>query len=139
MDFRPIEKEDFDRGYVELLNVLSPSDGLDRKCLEEVVESLGPWHQIWVMESEGQIVATITFLIERKMIRGGSYVLHIEDVIVHPTHQKQGIGRRLIQKARDVADEYSCYKIILDCSEANAPFYEFCHFQRHQIQMALYR
>jgi len=141
MSVRPIEKEDFDRGYIELLNVLSsPSDGLKREWFEGVVESLGPWHQIWVLESiERKMVATITLLVERKMIRGGSHVLHVEDVIVHPDYQKQGIGRQLMKKARDVADEHNCYKIILDCNEANAPFYEFCQFQRHQVQMAWYR
>jgi len=38
----------------------------------------------------------------------------------------------------DTAKEAGCYKIILDCSEDNAPFYEKCGLSRKEIQMVKY-
>jgi glucosamine-phosphate N-acetyltransferase len=139
MEIRPLEKSDYDRGYKTLLNVLAPSDKLDRQWFEDIVSSLDTRHQIWVIVREDTIIAGITLWVERKMIRHGSTVLHIEDVMVLPSQQKQGHGRRLMQKAWEIADLEKCYKIVLDCSEENVPFYEACNLQRHQVQMAWYR
>ena len=38
---------------------------------------------------------------------------------------------------KDVADSLGCYKAILDCSEANIPFYEKCGFDKKGIQMSV--
>jgi hypothetical protein len=37
-----------------------------------------------------------------------------------------------------LARDEGCYKVILDCSEANAAFYERCGFSRKELQLALY-
>lgn len=42
---------------------------------------------------------------------------------------------RLINALADAAKELGCYKVILDCSEANAPFYAKCGFTRKEVQM----
>lgn len=138
---RPIEIKDYDCYYTELLSVLTGAEEdkvLEREVFEDIVRNLGTHHQIWVMERQGRIIATITLIVERKLIHGGSSVLHVEDVIVHPDYQKQGIGRKLIQKAMEVAENEECYKIILDCSDTNASFYEACNFQKKQVQMSWY-
>lgn len=42
---------------------------------------------------------------------------------------------RLIEALIDVAQQQGCYKVILDCSEANQPFYEKCGLIRKEVQM----
>lgn len=42
---------------------------------------------------------------------------------------------RLIAALIDVAKQKGCYKVILDCAEKNAAFYEKCGLTRKEIQM----
>lgn len=42
---------------------------------------------------------------------------------------------RLIAALMDAAGAKGCYKVILDCSEANAPFYEKCGLTKKEVQM----
>jgi hypothetical protein len=42
---------------------------------------------------------------------------------------------RLIEALVDVARQRGCYKVILDCSEANQAFYEKCGLTRKEVQM----
>ena len=39
---------------------------------------------------------------------------------------------------QSVGEQVGCYKVILDCSEGNVPFYERCGFQRKEVQMAVH-
>lgn len=42
---------------------------------------------------------------------------------------------RLIDELLLASKEHGCYKVILDCSEANQPFYEKCGLIRKEVQM----
>jgi len=139
MRIRPLESTDYGKQYVELLNVLTgKEEKISLDAYQEVLDSLNPCHRVLVVEKDNIIIATMTVLMERKFIHGGSKVLHVEDVIVHPLYQKQGIGKKLIQEALRIAVEEHCYKTILDCSRENIPFYESCGFQNKQCQMSVY-
>lgn len=37
-----------------------------------------------------------------------------------------------------IAHESGCYKVILDCSDDNVPFYQKCGLERKGAQMAVY-
>jgi hypothetical protein len=41
----------------------------------------------------------------------------------------------VIEALLEAAREAGCYKVILDCAEANAAFYEKCGLTRKEIQM----
>lgn len=41
----------------------------------------------------------------------------------------------MIEALLDASKAQGCYKVILDCSEANAPFYEKCGLTRKEVQM----
>ena len=136
---RILEISDYDKHYHALLSILTQKkESQSREDFLRFVHSLSNHHQVWVLEDTGRIIATITLLIENKTIHGGSKVLHVEDVIVHPECQRRGLGKKLLQKAIDTAQETKCYKIILDCTPENAPFYEACGFLQKQVQMSLY-
>lgn len=42
---------------------------------------------------------------------------------------------RVIAALVAYADSQGCYKVILDCSDDNATFYEKCGFKRKEVQM----
>ena len=84
------------------------------------------------------IVGASTLLIERKFIRAASSAAHIEDVVVDATVRGQKLGARLVGACAEAARGAGCYKVILDCSEANVPFYEKCGLVRKEVQMVQY-
>lgn len=88
--------------------------------------------------ASSRIVGTATLFKELKFIRGCAACGHIEDVVVDSTYRGKHIGRRLLERLREEALDMGCYKIILDCSEENQPFYEKCGLVRKEIQMVDY-
>lgn len=42
---------------------------------------------------------------------------------------------RMIEALTAIARQAGCYKVILDCAESNAAFYEKCGLVRKEIQM----
>lgn len=136
---RLVQNNDYEKGYCELLSVLTKtSESISKDKFLATLQCLGNQQQIWVFEEDGMIICTMTILMEPKLIHDGSSVLHIEDVIVHPKHQKKGLGKMMMNTAKQIAMENNCYKIILDCTENNRKFYESCGFLSKQIQMSYY-
>ena len=42
---------------------------------------------------------------------------------------------RVIEHLLSHSRQQGCYKVILDCAEANVPFYEKCGFRKKEVQM----
>lgn len=45
---------------------------------------------------------------------------------------------RIIEQLKYIGLKKDCYKIILDCSQKNVPFYEKCGFAVKELQMVMY-
>ncbi|CAL9110774.1 unnamed protein product [Musa textilis] len=88
LQLRRLEISDNGKGFVELLSQLSPATGplsnADFRARFADLAALGDDHLIVVAEDRhtGRIVATGSVFIERKFLRGGGKVGHIEDVVV---------------------------------------------------------
>ena len=140
--FRKIEKSDFYKNYVQLLQHLTTvnPEEITSDKFNTFIENLGDNHTIYVLEDidNHAIIGTITLLIEAKIIHNMGKVAHIEDVVVDPNYRGTNLGKTLVQKVTDIAHEENCYKIILDCSEHNEIFYKKCEFKRKGLQMAQY-
>jgi len=72
------------------------------------------------------IMATSSILIESKFLHCGSKVGHIEDVVVCKESRGTGLGQKIVQHCIDYCRDAGCYKVILDCSNKNVPFYINC-------------
>jgi GNAT superfamily N-acetyltransferase len=94
-------------------------------------------HTALVKRPDDKIVGTASWFIEPKLIHGGSYVGHIEDVAVLEGYEGMGVGRAVVEYAIQQCRVRGCYKVILDCSESNAMFYEKLGFRRHENCMRL--
>lgn len=137
MIVRQMEWQDLEKGLLETLENLSLVGSLSQIEQHIIYEEIkrNPLHLIFVAEEHGKIVGTLTLFIERKFIHRGGLVGHIEDVVVRSGWQGRGIGRKLVEHALDVAKQAGCYKVILDCNESNAPFYEKLGFRKYEVCM----
>jgi glucosamine-phosphate N-acetyltransferase len=128
---RPIKKTDLDNSFFSLLAQLSgevTSYDVDHLWNEYMKN---PNHITFVNEikeagKKTRIIATSSVLIESKFLHCGSFVGHIEDVVVDKDIRGTGAGNKIIEHCIDYCRDAGCYKVILDCSNDNVPFYINC-------------
>jgi glucosamine-phosphate N-acetyltransferase len=138
---REIQQADLQKGFFQTLSNLATlgriRDDLEqaKKILQEIKSY--PLYKIFVAvkNDDGEIVGSITLLIEQKFIHDGGKSGHIEDVVTRREYEGMGVGSALVSTALAFAKEKNCYKVILDCSEKNVPFYEKIGFRRNEISM----
>lgn len=140
LHFRKLCTNDYQYGYLELLNELSPFDynKIDYNNFYNHFCKVPDNHEIYVLYNGNELVASGTLLIESKFIHGLSYVSHIEDIVVKSTYRGKGIGKYLITKLLDISKKIGCYKAILNCSKINVNFYEKCGLQMKEVEMVKY-
>ncbi|XP_020089653.1 probable glucosamine 6-phosphate N-acetyltransferase 2 [Ananas comosus] len=143
LPIRRLEISDHAKGFVELLGQLSPCPALSADDFRDrfgELAALGDDHLVCVAEDprSGRIVATGSVFVERKFLRGGGKVGHVEDVVVDAAARGLGLGHRVLRYLSDYAKAAGCYKVILDCTPELKGFYEKCGFEERNIQMALY-
>lgn len=134
---RPLTQEDLrdDSGFYDTLESLSQVRPISAEKAREIFARTAAHTVVLVAVCDGHIVGTTTVFFEPMFIHGGSLVAHIHNVATRKGFEGQGIGRALIAHAVTHAQARSCYKVNLECSEQNVPFYEKCGFHRHEIAM----
>jgi len=139
MIIRPMVVDDLYRGYLTVLESLSPVE-LRLPEAVQIFQLLPPEINIFVVVDEDNrstVVGTITVLLEKKFIHRGGVVGHIEDVAVHHDYQKEGVGSKLVNHAIEFCKSNGCYKIILDCRETLCSYYERFGFRKNETGMRL--
>jgi len=134
---RQIQENDLFQGFLESLDSLRKTSDLEEDNAKLVLKKIrsNQNHVIMVADLDGQIVGSITLLIEPKFIHQGGLVGHIEDVVVRSELQGKGIGENLVNAALEYAKNHGCYKTILDCDGNVKPFYEKIGFKRNSNAM----
>jgi GNAT superfamily N-acetyltransferase len=90
-----------------------------------------PGSQIFLGETEGQLVATCTLVVIPNLTRGGIPYALIENVVTHSDHRKLGHGQHLLRHASQAAWAAGCYKIMLltgSTDPATHAFYQSAGF-----------
>ena len=128
---RERKRVDLDDAFFSLLAQLSGEVTLYNRDMLWNEYTKNPNHITFVDEVKevgkpASIVATSSILIESKFLHCGSKVGHIEDVVVDKDARGSGLGQKIIQHCIDYARDAGCYKVILDCSNKNVPFYINC-------------
>eukprot|EP01113_Clastostelium_recurvatum_P011584 TRINITY_DN1591_c0_g1_i4.p1 TRINITY_DN1591_c0_g1~~TRINITY_DN1591_c0_g1_i4.p1 ORF type:complete len:180 (-),score=33.25 TRINITY_DN1591_c0_g1_i4:405-920(-) len=145
--WRPLQINDYAKGFCSLLAQLTDITGLTKEAYEarwnemaKANDALGPTYHVVVCEdlNTKKLVACGTLLVERKFIRNGGLCGHIEDIVVDASVRGKSLGLHLINNLKEIGRKAGCYKLILDCSDKNVPFYERCGFTKKELMMALY-
>ena len=133
---REMTEADLGAGFLDALGALSEvrlTLAQARAVFAELAPNLRTYVAVW----QGRVVGTTRLLVERKFIHGGGLVGHIEDVAVAPAYQHRGVGSALVGHAVAEARRSGCYKVILDCSDELAPFYERLGFRPYNRGLRL--
>lgn len=140
LEIREVCVSDYFAGHLELLSQLSLCNKkeIDYYEYEKFISSLNDNHKIFVIVDNFCIIATGTIIIEQKLIHNMGKVGHIEDIVVSEEYRGKKIGSIIINKLVEVATDFGCYKIILDCAEDKRIFYEKLGFETKNIQMSKY-
>jgi glucosamine-phosphate N-acetyltransferase len=133
---RQMYRKDLDNNFLETLSALKPTTlTLDR--LKHIHSKRVNIVKTFVAIKDYKVVGTVSLLLEQKFINDGGICGHIEDMSVHKDHQKQGIGKALIEFAVEYARKKKAYKIILDCADDKVGFYMSCGFVIWQNSMRI--
>ena len=129
--------------YIQLLSSLTKTEKLSNDFFLKKVEEISNMGEIIVCyfldnRHKINIIGSGTIIYEPKIIHGGKYVGHIEDIIVSEQNRNKGIARSILTELKKLAYRKDCYKVILDCSEENRSFYEKNDFIYKGFQMAVY-
>ncbi len=132
----PLKETDY-QSYFTLINEWKVSNFSD-KLFSDFLNDLNENHQVFGVFEKNELIGAATVLFERKMLRDGSIVMHVEDVVVQKSKRGKNVGKQLIQFLIDLAKRRNCYKIILNCDETVKKFYEKCGFLNKNLEMSIY-
>jgi glucosamine-phosphate N-acetyltransferase len=140
-EIREIKESDLKNGYFSTLKNLSELGGIEvnmvkaEKILNNIIAN--PHHRIFVAidRATAEVIGATTLLVEQKLIHSGGKAGHIEDVVTRKGFEGMGIGSALISHALRFAKTAGCYKVVLDCSDANIKFYQRAGFKIHETSM----
>jgi GNAT superfamily N-acetyltransferase len=113
---RQAMKNDLD-GLLDLYAHLSPNDAplppraQVVKLWEEIIAN--PALTYFVAEQEGKLVSSCNLTIVPNLTRGARPFGVIENVITHPDFRRQGLAKRVLDRAVDTARQAGCYKVML--------------------------
>lgn len=99
-----------------------------------------PDYRMYVAIRDDRIVGAFALLIMDNLGHQGAPSGVIEDVVVEPQCQRQGVGKAMMQHALRVCGEKGCYKLALSSSlkrERAHAFYESLGFERHGYSLSV--
>jgi glucosamine-phosphate N-acetyltransferase len=131
-----LKEKDY-QSYFELINEWKVSK-FSNEVFRNFINDLNENHQLFGLFDNDELNATASVLFEKKMLRGGSMVMHIEDVVVRKNQRGKNVGKELIQFLVELGKQRNCYKIILNCDESVKKFYEKCGFSHKNVEMSIY-
>ena len=96
--------------------------------------ALYPDYTLYVAEADGEVVGTFALLIMDNLGHVGTPSGIVEDVVVAPARQGNGIGAQMMRFALERCREKGCYKLVLSSNAKRVrahAFYEALCFERH--------
>ena len=88
-------------------------------------------HHVVVDEQDGELVASCVCVVVPNLTRGARPYALVENVVTHAAHRRQGHARACLDRAREIARQAGCYKIMLmtgSKSEGTLEFYRSCGY-----------
>jgi len=131
---RPLQRDDFNKNYMELLSQLTEIGDVKQEDYEkrfDLMKSSMNTYYINVIEdlSQKRIVASLTLVYEQKFIRNTSARGRIEDVVVDKDYRGKQLSKMLLDISCQLSSLLGCYKLSLECKDPLKKLYEqfdFC-------------
>ncbi|XP_015227067.1 glucosamine 6-phosphate N-acetyltransferase [Cyprinodon tularosa] len=125
---RPLCTADFNKGFFEVLSQLTKTgDVTPEQFVSKFkhMKTTGDYYVVVVEDTNlGQIIATATLIIEHKFIHSCAKRGRIEEVVVSDVCRGKQLGKLLVSTLTLLSKKLNCYKITLECSPKNKPFYQ---------------
>jgi glucosamine-phosphate N-acetyltransferase len=134
MNIRLLEKNDLNKGFLELLQEAWDVSKITDETFEEFVNQNC---FTYVAEEDDTVIGSATLHIQKKLIRNGGKCGLIEEVVVSQQHRNKRIGSKLIDCLIEKSKEEGCYKVILSCSPDKVFFYKNNGFYEDAITMRI--
>ena len=100
------------RLYLFLHEDSMPGDDARRRAVWEQIMG-DPNHHVLVYELDGEIVAACSCVVIPNLTRALRPFALIENVVTHVAHRRRGYALRCLERAREIARNEGCYKIML--------------------------
>jgi len=140
---RPLERGDFDKGYLGLLSQLTKVGDYSREKFEyqfDGMKQMVGCHYIVVVEDPAcnKVIASASLVVERKFIHGAALRGRIEDIVVDKDYRNLRLGSLLVELLTVLSKEVGCYKTTLDCKADMVGFYKkFGYVSEGQLFMSM--
>ncbi len=128
MEVRELNEEDLE----SLLKLYEQLDGIDENFTEEKARA------IWKSKIEGnkdikyfgvvdgkKVVSTCWCIIVPNLTRCGSSFCFVENVVTDKDYRKQGLGKKVMERAIEFARQKNCYKVILESASFRKEAHQF--------------
>eukprot|EP01103_Thecamoeba_quadrilineata_P003686 TRINITY_DN1343_c0_g1_i2.p1 TRINITY_DN1343_c0_g1~~TRINITY_DN1343_c0_g1_i2.p1 ORF type:complete len:144 (-),score=26.64 TRINITY_DN1343_c0_g1_i2:72-503(-) len=130
-------------GFCQVLGQLSVVGDITKEEFQRrfrELQSVKDTYYIIVVENltTKEIVGSGSLIIERKFLHHCGNVGHIEDIVVDSKYRGHNLGFIIMKQLNVLAHRKGVYKLLLDCSEKNVPFYEKCGYKTKELQMVQY-
>lgn len=133
-----INDNDYNKDLYKLFNILSPTKEFTRQDFNNYLKRISNTNQkILVVKYNKNIIATISYYIEEKILRNFSKVCHIEDVITDNKYSGCGIGKFMLDHVKLISKNNNCYKIVLNCNKKLSKYYMKHNFEINGIEMKI--
>lgn len=134
--------DDYAKGHCDLLAQLTQIGSLTSESyarrMKQILGAGDTYHLLVIEDTRiGTIVASATLIVEWKFVHGCGAAGHIEDVVVQSGYRGRRLGESLLAALHDIAREQGCYKVMLDCSEANMTYYQRAGYRQAERHMRL--
>ncbi|WP_456277354.1 GNAT family N-acetyltransferase [Bacillus sp. AK128] len=137
MKYRELDIEDIPL-YLELLKELDADNALTLAQAGNMLLTIGtyPFYKLYLALKNDKVVGTFSLIICDNLGHGGQKFAVLENVIVHPSYVRTGIGKEMVQKAIRISAENGSYKLMLSSNDIRTDahaFYDALGFKRHGV------
>jgi ribosomal protein S18 acetylase RimI-like enzyme len=100
----------------------APDEGAVRARLEQLIRE--PGARVFVVESEGEVAGVVSLWIKPDLAHGDA-VVEVPMLAVSEGHRRNGVGKLLMSRVREVATEHDASIIELVATRANVAARDF--------------
>ena len=99
-----------------------------------------PNYSLYIAKIKDRIIGTFELLIMDNLAHKGAPSGIVEDVVVDINYRSIGIGKKMMEFAKEYCKQHGCYKLTLSSNlkrEAAHRFYENLGFKKHEFSFLI--